>query len=333
MYSAFNILNFKIGGLGLKETLRTRQVGASAILIALVLRLFDPGSGLMTYFETGRNVRFSSSLALFSPDFVESPAPLAPEPEIQPLPTFSGEENVEIYYAAKVRPDIPALLSQPLDWQLQGSEPTVLILHTHSTESYTQGEERYVETSAFRTLDEEFNMLCIGRRVGELLAEGGITAIQDRKIHDYPSYNSAYSDARSSLKEYLQCYPSIRLVLDLHRDASGTEEKQMRTSALVNGRESAQLMVVLGTNHAGFEENLSLGLKLHAQLEQLSPGITRPLQLRASRFNQDLSPGALLVEVGSAGNSREEALFAAHVLAQSILALARGTGGGVPLLT
>jgi len=317
----------------LKETLRTRQVGASAILISLVFRLLEPNSAFLTYLETGRNVRFSSSLEVFSPDFVESPPPLAPEPEMLRLPSFSGEEAVEIHYAAKVQPDIPALLSSPLEWELRSSEPTVLILHTHSTESYTQGEERYVESSAFRTLEEEYNMLSIGRRVGQLLAEGGITAIQDRKLHDYPSYNGAYSDARVSIEAYLQCYPSIRLVLDLHRDASGTEKKQMRTVSQVNGRESAQLMVVLGTNHDDYEENLSLGLKLHAQLEQLAPGITRPLQLRASRFNQDLSPGALLVEVGAAGNSREEALVAAQVLAQSILALAQGTETAVTLLT
>ena len=317
----------------MKETLRTRQVGASAVLIALVFRLLEPNGAFLTYIETGRNVRFSSSLEMFSPDFVESPPPLAPEPEKLRLPSFSGEEAVDIYYAAKVQPDIPALLSQPLEWDLRSSEPTVLILHSHTTESYSQVGETYVESGDFRTLEEEHNMLSLGQHLGQLLAEGGITAIQDRKLHDYPSYNGAYSDARASLKEYLNYYPGIRLVLDLHRDASGTETKQMRTVATVNGREIAQLMVVLGTKHDDFEENLSLGLKLHAQLEQLAPGITRPLQLRASRFNQDLSPGALLVEVGAAGNSREEALAAIDVLAQSILALAQGTEGAAGLLT
>ena len=317
----------------MKETLRTRQVGASAVLISLVFRLLEPNSAFLTYLETGRNVRFSSSLEIFSPDFVESPPPLAPEPEKLRLPSFSGEEAVEIYYAAKVQPDIPALLSRPLEWDLRGSEPTVLILHSHTTESYTQAGETYVESSAFRTLEEEYNMLAIGQRLGQLLAEGGITAIQDRKLHDYPSYNGAYSDARNSMEAYLQYYPGIRLVLDLHRDASGTETNQMRTIAQVNGRESAQLMVVLGAKHDRFEENLSLGLKLHTQLEKLAPGITRPLQLRTSRFNQDLSPGALLVEVGAAGNSREEAMIAVEVLAQSILALAQGTEGDAALLT
>ena len=99
----------------------------------------------------------------------------------------------------------------------------------------------------------------------------------------------------------------------------------MRTLAQVDGEASAQLMVVLGTNHEHYEDNLSLALKLHARLEQQAPGIMRPLQLRSQRFNQDLSPGALLIEVGAAGNSHGEALTAAEQLAAAIIALSGGT--------
>ena len=84
-------------------------------------------------------------------------------------------------------------------------------------------------------------------------------------------------------------------------------------------------MIVLGTNYDTYEDNLSLGLKLQVQLERQAPGITRPLQLRASRFNQDLCPGALLVEVGAAGNTHGEALLAAQELAQAVIALAQGS--------
>jgi stage II sporulation protein P len=99
----------------------------------------------------------------------------------------------------------------------------------------------------------------------------------------------------------------------------------MRTRAEVEGETSAQLMIVIGTNHKNYEENLSLGLKLHAFLEQQSPGIMRPLQLRGQRFNQDLNAGALLIEVGAAGNSHGEARLAAARLADAVIALAAGT--------
>lgn len=317
---------------------RLRRAGISAILCAVLLRLWAAGApeaiasfltqpniaAFLIYLETGRDVRFSPSLEVFFPRFVESPAPAVPDATEPPLPSFSGEETVELYYACKVSPDVGQLLSRPLSWDLTGEDPTVLILHTHSTESYTRQGEPYVETSRWRTLDEGYNMLSIGQRVGQLLSEAGIGVVQDRALHDYPSYNGSYVHARSSIREYLEEYPSIRLILDLHRDASGGSD-QLRTLATVDGVSAAQLMVVLGTNHEAYEENLSLGLKLHVQLERLSPGITRPLQLRGQRFNQDLCPGALLIEVGAAGNSHTEAMAAAEQLAKAIIALAKGT--------
>ncbi len=323
----------------MKDLRRARRVGITAILCALLMRLWAAGlpervlswfsqpntAAFLLYLETGRNVRFSSSSEAFSPDFVESPPPFLPEPTEPPLPAFSGEEEVELYRASTKDADIPALLARPLTWDLLSEEPTVLILHTHSTESYTKQGEDYEETSRWRTLEGDYNMLSIGHRVGEILGENGITAIQDRTLHDYPSYNGSYVHARKSIREYLEEYPSIRLILDLHRDASGTEGKQMRTLAQVEDKASAQLMLVMGLNHEAYEDNLSLALKLHVQLEQTHPGIMRPLQLRAARFNQDLSPGALLVEVGAAGNSHAEAMTAAEELAKAIVTLARGT--------
>ena len=317
---------------------RALRVGATAIACALVLRLFASGlpekflswltqpdtAAFLIYLETGRDVRFSPSQEAFSVDFVESPPPAAPEPTEPTLPSFSDPEGIEMYYACSLRPDIQSLLEAPLSWDLTAKEPTVLILHTHSTESYTKNGERYVETSSYRTLDEDYNMLSIGRRVMELLADSGITAIQDTSLHDYPSYNGSYVDARKSIQEILEEYPAIRLVLDLHRDASGGTS-QLRTLAQVEGQDSAQLMLVVGTNYDTWEDNLSLALKLHAQLETQCPGITRPLQLRSQRFNQDLCPGGLLIEVGAAGNTHDEAMLAAGELAKAITSLARGT--------
>lgn len=315
------------------------RVGLTAILCALVLRLFAAGvpeklltrlgsphfAAFFLYLETGRDVRFSPSLEAFSPDFMESPAAATAPATLSPLPSFSDPKAVKIYNASGKDLDIAPLLAQPLQWQLKGEEPTVLILHTHTTESYTKSGESYLETAQWRTRDEGYNMLSIGQRVQEVLAEQGIVAIQDRSFHDYPSYNGSYTDARESIRAYLEAYPTIRLVLDLHRDASGGSGSQMRTAATVDGKPSAQLMVVIGANHEGYEENTALGLKLHAVLEQLHPGITRPLQLRGARYNQDLLGGALLIEVGAAGNTQGEALTAAVALAEGIAALAAGT--------
>lgn len=282
-------------------------------------------AAFLIYLGTGRDVRFSSASEVFSPDFMESPPPSLPRPKAQPLPDFSEAPVPEVYYAVSKSPDLEALLAQPLAWDLTGEAPSVLILHTHSTESYTKKGEDYVESVRWRTLDEGYNMLSIGSHLAQCLEDLGIGVIQDRQVYDHPSYNGSYTRAREAIGAYLEKYPTIQLVLDLHRDASSGEGGQLRTLARTEGITCAQLMVVLGTNHKDYEENVSLGLKLHALLEEKIPGLMRPLQLRAQRFNQDLCPGALLIEVGAAGNSHGEALLAVEKLAQGIAALAKGT--------
>ena len=329
---------------------KTLRFGAAVIACAVVARLGAAGAfqgvldlfrkpetqSFLIYLETGRKVRFSPSLEE-NTESVEASAPASPVPateatEPEVLPVFGDEDLdlAQILYACSLRPDLEELMARPLSWDLTGAEPRVLILHTHATESYTKQGENYKESSAFRTLDTDYNMVSIGTRVAELLQQAGITVIHDRELHDYPSYNGSYNHARKTIQTVLEEYPSVCLVLDLHRDASGDLDNQFRPVAQVDGADAAQIMLVMGTNagglkHPDWEENLSLGLKLQAQLERLSPGITRPISLRSQRFNQDLTKGSLLIEMGAAGNTHTEALRAAEQLAKAIIALSKGT--------
>lgn len=322
---------------------RTLRFGAAVIACAVVARLGAGGffrpvvrwflqpetQSFLVYLETGRNVRFSPSSAEITDSVGESPAPAVP-PAALPVFSEGDAELVDILYACRLRPDLESLLAKPLSWDLTGPEIKVLILHTHATESYTSQGENYKESSAFRTLDERYNMLSIGDRVAELLQEAGIGVIHDRQLHDYPSYNGSYNHARSAIEEILHENPGICLVLDLHRDASGDLNNQIRPTVSVEGEPAAQIMLVMGTDAAGlshpdWQENLALGLKLQAQLERQAPGITRPMSLRSQRFNQDLTPGSLLIEMGAAGNTHAEALRAAEQLARAIIALRYGT--------
>ena len=312
---------------------RTRCFSATVILCACILRLGLMGLPMLLfpiYSETGRNVRFSASSEKFLEHFRESPPPWFPEEE---RISFSAEDLslVEMDYDCALRPDLEALLTQALHWDLKGDEPAVLILHTHTTESYTREGEDYQESSAYRTLDEAFNMLSVGDAVAELLEAAGIGVIHDRQIHDYPSYNGSYVHSRSAAEQILAENPAVQLVLDLHRDALEKDGKQYRPLARNGDRTAAQMMIVVGTDtsrpsHENWQENLALALKLQVQLQRQFPGIMRPVNLRAQRFNQDLSPGALLVEVGAAGNTRQEALAAARELAGAVIALAEGFG-------
>lgn len=324
------------------------RIGAAAIACALVIRLLAGGilqpvaaaitnpdvASFLVYLESGRIVRTAPYAAVNTPE-PESHAPETTIPSSAPIPTapeFTAADLdlIRMRSYCSYEPDLEALLTAPLEWDLHTDAPAVLILHTHTTESYTPTKNsQYEESSEFRTLDEEYNMLAIGDAVARALEEGGISVIHDRALHDYPSYNGSYEDARQAIEDYLTRYPSIRMVLDLHRDAVEVNGGQLDTSATVDGRESAQIMLVQGCDAGGlvfpgWQDNMALALKLHAQLERDNPGLTRPISFRSQRFNLDETSGSLLIEVGAAGNTLDEALVAADALSKGILALAQG---------
>lgn len=308
---------------------------ACVLCCAVALRLFSGGAlaaldqpqvaSFLVYLQTGRVVRLTARQEPVTE--ILPTVPVETEPVQAPVFTDSDLELVEMKYSCGYRPDLAQLLNKPLGFDLQGDEPTVLILHTHTTESYTpvQGES-YEEAGEFRTLEEEHNMLRVGDTVAQKLEEAGICVIHDRQLHDYPSYNDAYNQAAASTAEYLEQYPSIRLILDLHRDAAETAYGQMATECSVGGQQAAQLMFVVGTDENGlshpfWQENLSLALKLQVTLEHQNPGICRNMVLTRQRYNQHFTTGTLLVEVGAAGNTMDEALLAANELAEAIIAL------------
>ena len=323
---------------------RILQVGSAMILLALILRLagsfsLEPVAQMlrspkvgqaMIFLTTGRLVRQQELQSQHQTQASEPPPPAPTQPEQKPI-SFSGEDGalVGVKNTTGQTFDLQALIDQPLTWDLYGDAPTVLILHTHGSESY-ENTENYPESSLYRTLDCRYNMVSVGERVAQRLEAAGIGAIHDKTLHDNPSYSGSYEQSRKSMASYLEQYPSICLVLDLHRDAAedGNGNQVSYTVQTPEGA-AAKLMLVLGTNdgglyHPNWRENLALGVKLQVCLEKSVPGICRNLCLRTSRFNQDLSPGALLIEVGSAGNTRQEALLAADLLAEAIITLAKG---------
>ena len=282
--------------------------------------LQQPGTAsFLLYLHTGRVVR---SLPLRES---EPPPETAPVPSNGPVFTAEDLALVSIDDEPGCHPDAGALLTAPLELDLTGEGPRVLILHTHTTESYLQSGQRYEETSPYRTLDPDHNMTALGRLLAERLRQAGIGVIHDEALHDYPSYNGSYSHAAAAIEQYLEEYPTISLILDLHRDAADTPTGQMATRCRIDGAEAAQLMFVLGTDtrlkHPDWERNLSLALKLQVLLERENSGICRDLTLSKNRYNQHLGPPTLLVEIGAAGNTLAEAVPAAEALAEAIVAL------------
>ena len=335
----------------MEQERRAIRFGLVVIVFAVVWKLMGSGmwepvadllsrprvASFLMYLETGRVASVQETLPMqtIAPTLAVVATEPATVPTTQPprvTVTFSAEEGAltEVFNATRYGVDAGALVTQPLSWDLTQEGATVLIVHTHATESFTMDGEQYVESSKYRTLDERYNMVRVGEELAGVLESYGITVIHDRTLHDYPSYTGAYNSSRKAVEGYLKENPGIVLVLDLHRDSVELSNgSQMGTTATVNGKEAAQMMFVMGTDDGGlvhprWRDNLALAVMLQTRLEQTAPGLMRPLYLRRERFNQDLLPGMLLVEMGAAGNTLQEALQAAQALGHAIGALRYG---------
>lgn len=153
-------------------------------------------------------------------------------------------------------------------------------------------------------------MIRIGDEMAAVLSQYGISVLHDRQIHD-TDYNSAYDKSYSSAAAYLEQYPSISFVLDVHRDAiSDAEGRQYKVVSQEDPR-AAQVSIVMGSSYDSWMDNLRLAAAVQGHLLEQHPTLMRPIILRYYGYNQSLSTGSMLVEIGAAGNSLDEAVYAA----------------------
>lgn len=222
--------------------------------------------------------------------------------------------------------EVAAEMMQTLPFQveLNSAEPQVLIMHTHTTETYELEEKNWCDPAfSARSTDLSVNMAAVGAEMAAQLNAAGVNTLHDTTLHDYPSYNGSYAKSNATVRSYLERYPSIKVVLDVHRDAligaDGTVYKPITT---INGEPCAQVMLVMGSNalydHPGWLENLALAVQVQKEMNTLWPTLARPIGLRENRYNQQTAPGAMLVEVGSHGNTLQEALAAARMFARAL---------------
>lgn len=201
--------------------------------------------------------------------------------------------------------------------ELTGDGPQVLIIHSHGSEAYTMpaGQE-YTPSGTFRTTDTNYNVVRVGDEIASVLSGYGISVLHDRTLHDVPSYNDAYNSSLASVEDYLAKYPTLVYVLDIHRDAiqdaDGTQYKLISQE----DPRAAQCCLVMGMASDRWAENMSLALAVQQTLAAQAPTLMRPIAARGYRYNQHLPIDSLLVEVGAAGNSLDEAILSARIFAK-----------------
>ncbi len=229
-----------------------------------------------------------------------------------------------LYNRTSLDVDLAAAAAATVPITLPEEGPQILIVHTHGSEAYTpDGADVYTPSdNNTRTLDTNYNMVRVGTEMEKVFTEMGLGVVHDTTLYDYPQYNGAYDRSAQAVKAYLEQYPTIRIVLDVHRDAligeDGTVYKAVTT---VDGTSTAQVMLVLGSSeggeHPNWMENLTLACKIQNGMNTLYPTLARPMTMRSSRYNQQLCSGSLLVEVGTHGNTLQEALAGARLFARA----------------
>ena len=249
---------------------------------------------------------------------------------ISPYKAASSYGNIYLKNSSGLNIDLKQLAESPLKFKIEKSDaPQVLIRHTHTTETYmTENTDYYTDAFSSRTRDKAKNMVSIGDIVAAKLNAAGIKTLHDATEHDYPQYTGSYTRAAKTINGYLKKYPSIKVVLDLHRDAvSSGESDKVKLVTEINGKKAAQVMLVMGsqsgktTNFPNWQENLKLAVKLQQTLETKFPTLARPISLTSSNYNESLTTGSLLIEFGTDANTLEEAQYSADMVGQALAEL------------
>lgn len=201
--------------------------------------------------------------------------------------------------------------------ELGGNEPKILIYHTHTTEAY-------VDAEGWRTNDDENNVVAVGERLKECLEQNyGFNVIHDTTQHEYPKLSTSYDRSVLTIQSYLDKYPSIELVIDLHRDSYNVTDEPTTDYADVYDAQAARIMFVVGrgTNYEDkpdFDKNYAFAELILEKLETIRPRLVRPIRVKDGRYNQHLCNYSLLVEVGHNANTLEQAINSMPYLAEAI---------------
>lgn len=222
-------------------------------------------------------------------------------------------------------PNIKALLKEDSDLVINDkSKPTILIYHSHTTEAYSLLDVGYYMKSDARSNSSARNMVRVGDDLAKYLEKQGFVVIHDRTIHD-KDYNSSYDDSADTIDEYLEKYPSIEVTIDVHRDDITYDNKtKVKPTATIDGKKAARMMIISGCeynrvkNFPSWEENLKFDLQVQRKVNELYPGLMRPILFSERKYNMYKTHYSFLLEVGTDANTLDEACYSARMFGNAL---------------
>lgn len=242
------------------------------------------------------------------------------------LVSFNKVEIQSKIPASFYKPDIKALLMQKADLNIKDiSKPTILVYHTHTTESYTLLDVGYYTKSLdLRSNDNSKNMVRVGDELCEYLKKQGFGVIHDTQIHDV-NYSGAYAHSRKSVEKYLEQYPTIEVTIDVHRDDITYENKtKVKPTVTIDGKKAARMMIIAGIEYGSvkkypdWEYNLRFALAVQNKVSQKYDGLMRPILFSERKYNMDETKNSFLLEVGTDANTLDEACYSARLFGAAL---------------
>ncbi|WP_256761644.1 stage II sporulation protein P [Cohnella sp. WQ 127256] len=197
----------------------------------------------------------------------------------------------------------------------QQSQNKVYIYQTHNRESW----KNVASNTKGSSFDDPIkNISLVGKRLGEALQKRGIPTLvgqddfADKLKVQNLNYSLSYSESRKAVNKAKAAHPSLTYFFDIHRDANVPRKD---TTVKIKGKDYARILFVIGTAHPNYAENKKLATALSERLNKKYPGLSRGVLTKSKgngEYNQSISPGSLLLEIGSVNNTLEESLLSAE---------------------
>lgn len=212
-------------------------------------------------------------------------------------------------------------VEKPGKIEIVDKSPQILIYHSHATESYMPN-----TAGNYHTLTEKYNVVSVGGILAKNLQDKyKYKVLHDKTYHDKESYAYSYSNSLEMIKKYLNKYNSIKVILDIHRDAFNTEKlteaqkkvKKDEYTAIINGKKAARIMLVIGGGNPNYKELEKFAVYIKKKMDKLYPGLFMKITVHNTyKYNQYFSNHSMLVEVGCMLNTSEEAAYSAQLLSR-----------------
>ncbi|MDF2548131.1 MAG: hypothetical protein K0R93_3029 [Anaerosolibacter sp.] len=205
---------------------------------------------------------------------------------------------------------IPAKMPQKI--KLDDKKPTIFIFHTHATESYLPE-----SGGNFHSLENrKYTVRQVGDQLEEHLLKKGYKLIHDDTVHDHPSYEQSYIRSLETLTRNLKEQPSLKIVLDVHRDAV-MNQAQANNTISIKGEKVAKFQLILGGKNDNYEQLKTFADYFYAKSESMYPGLAKKTLMKDyAKFNQYNSDYYLLIEIGNISNHTDEAIRTAKYVAE-----------------